>query len=65
MNFVHRDVKLANILLNKNFDVKLADFGLAKLIDPVDNLLHSFVGSPITMAPEVLNGKPYTAKCDI
>lgn len=31
-NFVHRDLRAANILVGENNDVKVADFGLARLI---------------------------------
>lgn len=53
---VHRDLKLANILVNKDYHIKLADFGLAKLID--DNpIMCTYVGTPVTMAPEILSHK--------
>lgn len=64
-NIVHRDLKLANILVSKDFVVKLADFGFAKFQDSTNNLLESYCGTPITMAPEVLSKQGYTEKCDI
>lgn len=51
-NIVHRDLKLANILINEQMQIKLADFGFAKLMD--DELMESYCGTPITMAPEIL-----------
>lgn len=61
---VHRDLKLANILLTKDFKVKLADFGFAKFVED-QNFLESYCGTPITMAVEILKREPYTEKCDI
>lgn len=57
---VHRDIKLENILVNKNSEgnltaVKLGDFGLATKID--DSLLNQKCGSPVYVAPEGLNLK--------
>jgi serine/threonine protein kinase len=46
---VHRDLKLANILINDVFDIKLADFGLSKNYE--ESLLQSRTGTPMTMAP--------------
>lgn len=58
MNIVHRDLKLANILVDKDFVIKVGDFGFAHIIEN-DILMKSTVGTPITMCPEVLDGGPY------
>ncbi|MCO5591438.1 hypothetical protein L7F22_045421 [Adiantum nelumboides] len=50
---VHRDIKCANILVDQDGRVKLADFGMAKLIGKETAPL-SFKGSPYWMAPEVI-----------
>ncbi|KAL8534443.1 hypothetical protein ACS0TY_010454 [Phlomoides rotata] len=52
-NTVHRDIKGANILVDPNGRVKLADFGMAKHISGQTCPL-SFKGSPYWMAPEVI-----------
>ncbi|XP_051143165.1 mitogen-activated protein kinase kinase kinase YODA-like [Andrographis paniculata] len=52
-NTVHRDIKGANILVDPNGRVKLADFGMAKHIAGQSCPL-SFKGSPYWMAPEVI-----------
>ncbi|XP_002971342.2 mitogen-activated protein kinase kinase kinase 3 [Selaginella moellendorffii] len=50
---VHRDIKGANILVDTNGIVKLADFGMAKHLS-VESFPLSFKGSPYWMAPEVI-----------
>uniref|UniRef100_A0ACD5ZIF3 Uncharacterized protein n=1 Tax=Avena sativa TaxID=4498 RepID=A0ACD5ZIF3_AVESA len=52
-NTVHRDIKGANILVDPNGRVKLADFGMAKHING-QQCLFSLKGSPYWMAPEVI-----------
>uniref|UniRef100_UPI00358E7FE7 NUAK family SNF1-like kinase 1 isoform X2 n=1 Tax=Myxine glutinosa TaxID=7769 RepID=UPI00358E7FE7 len=55
---VHRDLKLENILLDENFSVKIADFGFSSTYSK-ESLLHTFCGSPLYAAPEIIAGKPY------
>ncbi|CAL0325193.1 unnamed protein product [Lupinus luteus] len=64
-NTVHRDIKGANILVDPNGEIKLADFGMAKHISSSASML-SFKGSPHWMAPEVvLNTNGYSLPVDI
>ncbi|XP_071700778.1 mitogen-activated protein kinase kinase kinase 3-like [Rutidosis leptorrhynchoides] len=64
-NTVHRDIKGANILVDPNGEIKLADFGMAKHITNVTSML-SFKGSPYWMAPEVvMNTSGYNLAVDI
>ncbi|KAG6517802.1 CBL-interacting protein kinase 6-like [Zingiber officinale] len=64
----HRDLKLENLLLDENDDLKVADFGLSALADPArtDRLLHTLCGTPAYVAPEVLFQRGYDgAKTDV
>ncbi|XP_058226213.1 mitogen-activated protein kinase kinase kinase 3 isoform X2 [Rhododendron vialii] len=64
-NTVHRDIKGANILVDPNGEIKLADFGMAKHITACSSML-SFKGSPYWMAPEVvMNTNGYSLPVDI
>ncbi|KAL2090540.1 hypothetical protein ACEWY4_012803 [Coilia grayii] len=55
---VHRDLKLENILLDGDCNIKIADFGLSNLYHG-DEYLQTFCGSPLYASPEIVNGRPY------
>lgn len=61
---IHRDLKPANILINDGL-YKICDFGFAKYVNNMTEVLKSCVGSPIYMAPQILEKQKYNYKCDI
>ncbi|XP_071137884.1 uncharacterized protein [Mytilus edulis] len=61
---LHRDLKLDNMVLEKDGKVKIADFGLSTSLEGIENKLH-FCGSPSFIAPEVLSKRNYTTASDI
>ncbi|XP_057842114.2 G-type lectin S-receptor-like serine/threonine-protein kinase SD2-5 [Cryptomeria japonica] len=62
---IHFDIKPQNILLDENFNAKVSDFGLAKLINREQNEVITMLrGTPGYMAPELLDME-FTEKADI
>jgi calcium-dependent protein kinase len=64
-SYIHRDIKPANVLIKGNL-YKIADYGFARKADIFcKTKMAEFCGTPIYMAPQLLWGEPYTAKCDV
>jgi polo-like kinase 1 len=55
-NVIHRDLKLGNLFLSKNMDIKVGDFGLACRVDSTDEKRRTICGTPNYIAPEVIEG---------
>jgi tRNA A-37 threonylcarbamoyl transferase component Bud32 len=65
---IHRDVKPANVLLDGDGRVRLADFGIAKRLDDIDAAVTAagvLVGTPHYLAPEQATGQPLSPATDV
>ncbi|KAF8403221.1 hypothetical protein HHK36_011320 [Tetracentron sinense] len=62
---VHRDLKSPNLLVDKNYTVKVCDFGLSRLKANTFLSSKSAAGTPEWMAPEVLRDEPSNEKSDV
>lgn len=63
-NIFHRDLKPQNILVDNNFNLKITDFTFAKE-NMEENMSQTMCGSPLYMAPEILNYQEYNSKTDL
>ncbi|KAG2726881.1 hypothetical protein I3843_01G129700 [Carya illinoinensis] len=62
---IHRDLKSSNLLVDKNWTVKVGDFGLSRLKHDTYLTTTSGKGTPQWMAPEVLRNEPSDEKSDV
>ncbi|HKK57027.1 protein kinase domain-containing protein [Marinobacter sp.] len=64
-NVIHRDIKPGNIIYNPDSgDIKITDFGIAKISDDSRTRTGNVMGSPLYMSPEQLKGQKVTGASD-
>lgn len=64
LTIMHRDLKSANVFLNKDGTAKLGDMNVSKLTD-MKGLNYTQTGTPYYASPEVWRDLPYDIKSDI
>eukprot|EP00450_Noctiluca_scintillans_P007356 CAMPEP_0194495186 /NCGR_PEP_ID=MMETSP0253-20130528/12869_1 /TAXON_ID=2966 /ORGANISM="Noctiluca scintillans" /LENGTH=471 /DNA_ID=CAMNT_0039336407 /DNA_START=106 /DNA_END=1521 /DNA_ORIENTATION=- len=62
---LHRDLKPSNFFLSKSGNVKMGDFGIAKVLASTMACARTQIGTPYYLSPEVCQEKPYTWPSDI
>lgn len=64
-NIIHRDLKLGNLFINDDMDIKVGDFGLATRVDYNGERKRTLCGTPNYIAPEVLGKKGHSFEVDV
>ncbi|GLV35155.1 Sak kinase [Carabus blaptoides fortunei] len=64
-NILHRDISLSNLLLSKNMQIKIADFGLATQLSRPDEKHLTMCGTPNYISPEVASRSSHGLEVDV
>lgn len=64
-NLIHRDLKSVNLLMDHDFNAKVCDFGLSRILAPKHQNMTGNVGTVSWIAPEVFEKQPYDTKADV
>ena len=62
---LHRDLKTQNIFLTSQGDIKIGDFGIARVLQHTYDCAKTAIGTPYYLSPEICQEKPYNQKSDI
>lgn len=65
MHILHRDLKSGNFFLSKSGNIKMGDFGIAKVLECTAACAQTQIGTPYYLSPEICQGKHYDWKSDI
>merc|ERR1719313_2445213 len=65
MKILHRDLKSGNFFLSKSGNMKMGDFGIAKVLECTAACAQTQIGTPYYLSPEICSGKPYSWGSDI
>merc|ERR1719310_412441 len=65
MHILHRDLKSGNFFISKAGNMKLGDFGIARVLECTAACAQTQIGTPYYLSPEICQGKPYAWGSDI
>jgi tetratricopeptide (TPR) repeat protein/outer membrane protein assembly factor BamB len=66
IGIVHRDIKPANIIISHEDEVKITDFGIAKILESAESTSEgAVIGTPLYMSPEQVRGEPVDHRADL
>ena len=56
---LHRDLKTQNIFMTQNGQIKIGDFGIARVLQHTYDCAQTAIGTPYYLSPEICQEKPY------